>query len=443
LSPLFLYIVLLACFLGLSVFFSAAETSFTAVNRIRLKYQADAGDNKAEAIKEILNNPDRLLGVLLLGVTVAEIAAASLITYLITFYAAEEHAQVASLVGSILFSLVILIFCELTPKIIAAARPEQTARALLPAVKICITLLSPFSALAAWVANKLVRTVGLHPNASPFAHSFSEDELRAMIAGSSEDSVTGEKKEMLHNVFEIGATQIREIMIPRIEVTAVEIGDPMPKILEVINKTNYSRIPVYRGNFDNPIGILYVKDLLQHFPKSEGINLQVLLRTVHFVPDTARLDIVLRQLQTMHLHMAVVVDEYGGVEGIVTLEDLLEEIVGEIRDEHDTEIDAVRELSPNLYSIAGNLPVRDFNRVFAEKIPESPSYTSLAGFLEALTGRLLLEGESVRYEELILTIEKVEGFRIVSIRVRTPREKMELGVESQNEKPGAGSQEPE
>jgi CBS domain containing-hemolysin-like protein len=110
------------------------------------------------------------------------------------------------------------------------------------------------------------------------------------------------------------------------------------------------------------------------------------------------LDIVLRQLQTMHLHMAVVVDEYGGVEGIVTLEDLLEEIVGEIRDEHDTEIDAVRELSPNLYSIAGNLPVRDFNRVFAEKIPESPSYTSLAGFLEALTGRLLLEGESVRYE---------------------------------------------
>jgi putative hemolysin len=226
---------------------------------------------------------------------------------------------------------------------------------------------------------------------------------------------------MLHNIFEIGATQIREIMIPRIEVTAVEINDPMPKILEVINSTNYSRIPVYRGNFDNPIGILNVKDLLQHVAKLEGINLQALLRPVHFVPDTARLDIVLRQLQSMHLHMAVVVDEYGGVEGIVTLEDLLEEIVGEIRDEHDTEIEAVRELSPNLYSIAGNFPVRDFNRAFNEKIPESPSYISLAGFLEALTGRLLREGESVRYEELVLTIEKVDRFRIVSIRVRTSK----------------------
>ena len=131
-------------------------------------------------------------------------------------------------------------------------------------------------------------------------------------------------------------------------------------------------------------------------------------------PIRARLDIVLRQIQSMHLHMAVVVDEYGGVEGIVTLEDLLEEIVGEIRDEHDTEMEEVRELGPNLFSVAGKVPVRDFNRFFNEKIPESPEYTSLAGFLEALTGRLLLEGESVRYQNMVLTIEKVERFRIVS-----------------------------
>ena len=192
-----------------------------------------------------------------------------------------------------------------------------------------------------------------------------------------------------------------------------------------MNKTNYSRIPVYRQNFDNPVGILYVKDLLQYVQKSEDINLQVLLRPVHFVPDTARLDIVLRQLQSMHLHMAVVVDEFGGVEGIVTLEDLLEEIVGEIRDEHDTEIESVRELGPNLYSVAGNLPVRDFNRFFDEKIPEAPEYTTLAGFLEALTGRLLLEGESVRYQSLILTIEKIEGFRIVSVRSSRHRRRLQ------------------
>ncbi len=433
-SPLLLYTILLVIFLALSVFFSAAETAFMAVNRIRLKYQADAGDAKAGAIKKILDNPDRLLGVILLGVTVAEIAAASLLTYIITSHVGERHAQTAGLIGSILLSLVILIFCELSPKIIAAGRPEQTARVLLLPVRVCIAVLSPFASLAAWISNGLVRIVGLKSTSSPFAHSMSEEEIKAMIAASSEESVTGEKKEMLHNIFEIGATQIREIMIPRIEVTAAEISDPMSKILEVINKTNYSRIPIYRGNFDNPVGILNVKDLLQHTSRLESINLQVLLRPIHFVPDTARLDIVLRQFQSMHLHIAVVVDEYGGVEGIVTLEDLLEQIVGEIRDEHDTETEAVRELAPNLFSIAGNFPVRDFNRVFNEKIPESPAYISLAGFLEALTGRLLREGESVRYEELILTVEKVDRFRIVSVRVRTGKR-----AEARKQRPGVNN----
>jgi len=208
-------------------------------------------------------------------------------------------------------------------------------------------------------------------------------------------------------------------MIPRVEVTAVDIDGDMAKILEVVKKTHYSRIPVYRQNFDNPIGILYVKDLLQYVRGSEDINLQVLLRPVHFVPDSARLDIVLRQFQSMHLHLAVVVDEFGGVEGIVTLEDLLEEIVGEIHDEHDTEPESVRELGSNLYSIAGNLTVKDFNRLFDEQVPEAQEYTSLTGFLENLTGRLPLEGETVRYQNLIFTIEKTDGFRIVTIRVRT------------------------
>jgi putative hemolysin len=286
-------------------------------------------------------------------------------------------------------------------------------------VKAIIWLLFPFARSAAWLANQIVRILGLSSNASPFTHSMSEEEIRAVIANSSEAAMPDEKKEMLHNVFEIGATQVREIMIPRIEVTAVEIDDDISEILNVVHKTNYSRIPVYRQNFDNPVGILYVKDLLQYVQKAEAINLQALLRPVHFVPSSARLDIVLRQLQSMHLHMAVVVDEYGGVEGIVTLEDLLEEIVGEIRDEHDTEIESIRELGPNLYTIAGNLPVRDFNRFFEEKIPESQEYTTLAGFLEALTGRLLLDGESVRFQSFILTVEKNEGFRIVSVRVRS------------------------
>jgi putative hemolysin len=419
LSPLLLYIILLAFFMALSVYFSLAETAFMAVNRLRLKYQAEAGDKEAEKIKDIVANSDRLLGVILFGVTLTEIAAASIVTYAITSYASKERSELASIIGSIFFSFIILVLCELTPKIIAAAHPEQISRSLILPIRITIRVLFPFARFASWIANKIVRFVGMDPGASPFAHGPSEEEIKAMIAGSSEASMPQEKKEMLHNIFEIGGTQIREIIIPRVEVTAVEINDDIPKILAVVKKTNYSRIPVYRGNFDNPVGILNVKDLLQYVHKSEDINLQALLRPIHFIPDSARLDIVLRQMQSMHLHMSVVVDEFGGVEGIVTLEDLLEEIVGEIRDEHDTETEDVRELSPNLYSIAGKIPVRDFNRFFEEKIPESPEYTTLAGFLEAMTGRLLLEGEVVQYQSLTFTVEKIDRFRIVTIRART------------------------
>lgn len=405
--------------MAFAVFFSAAETAFIAVNRLRLKYQAEAGDKQAEAIKGILSNQDRLLGVLLFGVTVAEIAAAGFFSYLVTSLVSAKHSEAAGIFGSIVFALAVLLFCELTPKIIAAADPEKVARKLLIPVRLSILILSPFSKLAASAANLLVRAAGLQSAKSPFAHGLSEDEIKAMIAASGPEAMPSEKREMLRNVFKIGATQVRSVMIPRGEVTAIEIHDDIDKILEVVNKTNYSRIPVFRQNFDNPVGLLYVKDLLQYVRRAEDINLQALLRPVHFVPDSARVDTVLRQLQSMHLHMAIVVDEFGGVEGVVTLEDLLEEIVGEIRDEHDTETESVRELGGNLYAIAGNLPVKDFNRFFKEQIPEAPEYATVAGFLQSLTGRLLLEGESVRYKSLTLTIEKTEGFRIVSIRVRT------------------------
>jgi putative hemolysin len=418
LSPLLIYIILLVFLLGLSVFFSGSEIAFMSLNRPRLKYQAETGDSLAASLRKIIMKPDRLLGVILLGNTVANIAAATLLTFVIATYAPKEHIDSFGIAGSIVLTLVVLIFCELAPKIITATHPEQSARKLILPIRFSLWMLSPISRLAAWTANRVVRIIGIPATASPFSHGPSEDEIRAMIAGSGANGMPVEKREMLDNIFKIGFTQVREIMIPRGEVTAVDIDDPIPEILAVVNQDRYSRIPVYRGNFDNPLGILHVKDLLQHVQREGQISLQALLRPAHFIPESARLDMVLQQFQSMHLHMAVVVDEFGGVEGIVTLEDLLEEIVGEIRDEHDTEIDSVLELGPNMYSVEGNLPVRDFNRFFDNKIPEAPEYSTIAGYLESLAGRLLFEGETVRYQDFVFTIEKVERFRIVSIRVR-------------------------
>jgi putative hemolysin len=418
LSSLLIYIILLVFFLGLSVFFAGSEIAFMSLNRLRLKYQAEAGDRQATAILKIIKKPDRLLGVILLGNTVANIAAASLLAFTITIYVPESYRDTVGLAGSVVLALIVLIFCELAPKIITATHSELSARKLLLPIRFSIWLLSPISRLGAWTANRIVRILGIPSGGNPFSLGPSEDEIRAMIAGSGANGMPIEKREMLDNVFKIGLTRVREVMIPRGEVTAVDISDPIPDVLSVVNQTHYSRIPVYRQNFDNPAGILHVKDLLQHVQRDGEINLPSLLRPVHFVPDSARLDLVLRQLQSMHLHMAVVVDEFGGVAGIVTLEDLLEEIVGEIRDEHDTEIDSVLELAPNLYSIEGNLPVKDFNRFFDNMIPEAPEYATVAGYLECLAGRLLLEGETVQYQNYVFKIEKVEGFRIVSIRVR-------------------------
>ena len=424
-NALVLYLTALLVFLVLAVFFAGAETALMATNRLRLKAQGEGGDRRAEQLQRILANTDRLLGVLLLGNTLSNIAAASLVTYFIASYTPKDWAEVASIIGTTALTLVVLIFCELTPKIIAAAYADQVSRRMVGVVRVVLLLLSPFARLAVWVANRTVRLFGLDPKTSPFVHALSEEEIRAIIAGSTPGSIAEDRREMLANVLEIGATQVRSVMIPRGEVTAADIAAPMPDILELIAHTNYSRIPVYRGTFDNIVGILNVKDLLVHLDHPAEINLQAIVRPVHFVPDTARLEVVLKQLQSMHQHMAVVVDEFGGVEGIVTLEDLLEEIVGEIRDEHDTEIEAIRSLGPETYSVAGSLPVRDFSRFFGTKVPESRDYTTIVGFLQARTGRLLHEGENVRFQDLTFSIEKMEGFKILSVRVRVPAQRPE------------------
>jgi len=412
------YLFVLFLFLLLAVFFSASETAFMAVNRVRLKYQAEAGDKSAEAVKRIVGNPEKLLGVILLGSTISNIAAASLATYLVTAYAPQDKRDTVSLLASAALTIVVLIFCELSPKILAATHPDSFSRKLVPAIRVAIWLLSPVARAASWIANGLVRLTGISSAVSPFATTMSEEEIKAMIAGSSPSTMAEDRKEMLHNVFKIGALKVREIMLPRGEVTAFDINDPLPELLETVTKTSYSRIPVFCDNFDNLLGILNVKDLLCYISRPGDINLKLLLRPIHYVPDTAPLEVVLRQMQSMHLHMAVVVDEFGGVEGIVTLEDVLEEIVGEIRDEHDTETDLVHKLGPNLHSIAGNLTVKDFNRAFESTIPEAREYATMAGFLEARTGRLLHEGEAIRYRGFVFSIEKAEGFKIASIRVR-------------------------
>ncbi len=424
-TPVFVYFALLLLLLFLSLVFSGSETAFLAINRLKLKSKVEAGDPKATRIQALLLNPDKLLGVILLGNNLTNVGAATLVTYMVATYVPRGWVEGASIAASTVLTLVILIFCELTPKLIAATHAERVSRRLLLPIRFFTSVLYPFSRLGIWFANRLVRLFGLHETRSPFAQALSAEEIRALIAGTADEAIGKQNKEMLSNVFDIGATQVREIMIPRTDVIAAEINDPIDEVLSLIQSSHHSRIPVYRGKFDNILGILYVKDLLHYLQSPREINLKALLRPVHFVPDTAPIDAVMRQLQSMRLHMVGVVDEFGGVDGILTLEDLLEEIVGEIRDELDTETESIRSLGPELYSVSGTLAIKDFNRMFPSAIPESREYSTVVGFLQARTGRLLKEGETVRYQDLTFAIEKADRYKILALRVRVPTSMLE------------------
>ena len=222
---------------------------------------------------------------------------------------------------------------------------------------------------------------------------------------------------MLDRVLEFSERQVRDVMVPRIEVTAIDINTPLDKILLVVESTRYSRYPIYQGALDNVVGILHGKDLMPylHYPKT--FRLSQLLRKPVFIPDTARLNNAIRLLQTAQTHLGIIVDEHGGVEGIVTLEDLIEQIVGEIQDEHDVEVDSVVPHVDGTIGIDASISVRELNERLALNIRENGQYVTLAGFLLAKSGHLMKEGEKVEFEGNVFQVEQMIGRRIMRVRL--------------------------
>jgi putative hemolysin len=247
----------------------------------------------------------------------------------------------------------------------------------------------------------------------PPADVASHGELRALItAGNREDRV-----KMLERVLEFSERQVKDVMVPRPEVTALDISTPMAEILQIVETTRYTRFPVYQGVLNNVIGILHGKDLMPYLHHPQTLRLSQLLRKPVFIPDTAKLDSSIRMLQNAQTHMGVVVDEHGGVEGIVTIEDLIEQIVGEIQDEHDVEVDFMVPHSDGSMLIDSGISIRELNERLSLNVPESAHYVTLAGFLLARTGKLPREGEEIDFEGNIFRVEQMIGRRIMRVRL--------------------------
>jgi putative hemolysin len=400
----------LIAFFALSAFFSLSETAIFASNKYKVRHLASQGNKPAQKLATWLETPDRLLATLLLGNNFASIGAATVSAAIVSRFVFDpQKLNIALAIETVVLTLVILLFCELGPKALAARYPERISMRVVLPIEVAMRLFYPVTKYGIKIAGLFFRSVQHIPEVATGA---SDAELRALL-----NSKTQEHARMLERVLEFSERQVKDVMVPRMEVTAIDINTPFDDMLLIVESTRYSRFPIYQGILDNVVGILHGKDLMPYLHHPKTFRLSQLLRKPVFVPDTARLNNAVRLLQSAQTHLGIVVDEHGGVEGIVTLEDLIEQIVGEIQDEHDVEVDSVSKHADGSVRIDASISVRELNERLELNIPENGQYVTLAGFLLAKAGHIMKEGEEVIFEDYVFRVEQMIGRRIMRVRM--------------------------
>ncbi|PYS61156.1 MAG: hemolysin [Acidobacteria bacterium] len=430
-------------FVAANGFFVGAEFALVSVRRTRLEARAAAGSRRARAALRLTGNPTLFISATQLGITIASLAlgwigeptVASLLQPIASSIAAEGRAGYVAHAFAIIIAFAAITFLhivlgELMPKMFALERAEGLA--LLVARP--LELFTKVFRAPLWIFNSTGATLGrLLGLKASLQHTavYSEAELRQLIDISRESGhLRAEERRLIHRVFEFSDTLVREAMVPRPAIAAISADCSLEDIKNAFEQNRYSRLPVYRGSLDDVIGFIHSKDLMPYLLRPEEFRLEYVLQPPMYVVDTARLEDVLRQMQRKKTHFGFVVDEHGGVEGIITLEDLLEEIVGDISDEHDEEVnEQITEIDPRTYLLDGALAVRDLNRRLKTALPESETYTTIGGFLMTAAGHVLQPGEIIEHDGLRFRVEKVERRRLLSVRLELPEKKEQADTE--------------
>ena len=411
-------------------FFVAAEFALVSVRRSRIQLLADVGNRSAKRVLALLDNLNAFLSAAQLGITLASLAlgwigepaiARLLEGPFASFSEPVRHGFSFAIAFSIITSLHIVLG-EQAPKLLGLERAERIALSIaLPMQAFYWVFHWPIRALD-WASEKVVRLFGLKASIGHTA-SYTEAEIRQLVDSSRESGhLRAEERRLIHKVFEFSDTLVREAMVPRTEVAALSSNCTLDQITKAFELHRYSRLPVYRDTIDNVIGFIHSKDVMPYILRSQTFRLEDVLQPPFYVVDTARLEDVLRQMQTSKIHFGFVVDEHGGLEGIITLEDLLEEIVGDISDEHDEEVnEQISKISHRNYILDGGLAVRDLNKRLRVNVPESEAYTTIGGFLMTAAGHVLKPGEVVPYNDLKFHVERVERRRVVRVRLELPQ----------------------
>lgn len=415
--------LLIVLCLMISAFFSGAEVALTSVGTARFsKILGDEGED--HPLQDWLHNPGKYLTTLLVGTNVANIAA-SLIAgdffrrVVIRYWGVQQGSGALPEVAAFFsMTFLVLVFGQIMPKIYCRHNHERIAPWVVGRLAVLYRILRIPIRILMFVSNLLIRLFGGRP--SDDLSFVTTDDLRTLIEVGQRQGVFEEgETEMLHSIFELSETPVREVMTPRVDMVYVNVNDSLDRVLETFEEQDFSRLPVIQDNRDNVIGILYMKDLLHRWREedSNGHLVREMMRPALFVPESKRIDDVLEQFRREKTHIAIVVDEYGGTAGLVTIEDILEEIVGDIEDEFDEEENDVKEIAPGSWEVDASIDAEDLEDEIGVVFPEDEGFESLAGFLIAKHGDLPRTGEELIHERHRFTILEADERRISKVRI--------------------------
>ena len=399
---------------------AAAEVSITRMSKFRAYHLRDEGRRGANAMVRIAESPARYLNVVLLLTLLTQLGG----TTLAGVVAIRHFHHVGELLATAAMTVILFVFAEVSPKTFAVQHTDRVALPLAPFIVAVTAAVGPMAASLIRIANVLLPGKGLPQG--PFA---TEEEIRAMAEVASEDkAIEEEEKDLIHSIFEFGDTLVREVMVPRPDMIAAPVGSGVQQVLDLMLRHGYSRIPVYGESIDQIEGVMYAKDLLRHLHAGKDtVQLDTIMREPYFVPDSKKVSDLLREMQQRRVHIAIVLDEYGSTAGLVTIEDLLEEIVGEIADEYDREEPDSEKVDADTFRVAGRMSIDDLNDLLEADLPHE-EWDTVGGLMYGLLGSVPTQGETVTYEDLTFTAEKVQGRRIAKVLIaRRPTEPSENG----------------
>nr|WP_269205792.1 hemolysin family protein [Clostridium botulinum] len=404
-------VVILLILIGLSALFSASETALTSLSKIRIRQMKEEGIKRAEIVDKLVDNTNKMLSAILVGNNVVNIGASALATSI----AINQFGEKGVTISTVVMTIVVLIFAEITPKSLASSNPEKVSLGVAKYIEFITVVLNPIAVVFTYITKGILKIFGVNADTSkPF---ITEEELKTMLDVSHEEGVLEiTERKMIYNVFEFGDSQVKDVMIPRADIVALDINSSYDEIVETFKMQQFSRIPIYEEEIDNVIGILHVKNLV--LASKENFDIRDIIHEPYFTYEYKKTTELFEEMRKQRVSLTIVLDEYGGTVGLITMEDLVEEIVGDIEDEYDEHNIGIEVIKEDEYIIDGSIKIDEVNDMIGTNI-ESEDFDTIGGFVIGELGRFPEQGEMIEYMNVKFIIEEIDRNRIKKLKVLT------------------------